>query len=89
MKGPKDDVPKLSGDPVAELEAFIAQTEARGEPVPPEARAMLDRLRELMAALKGLTASFEERAEPGERTSPPKAGEREGAGEGEGEGDLH
>ena len=87
MKGPKDDVPKLSGDPVAELEAFIAQTEARGEPVPPEARAMLDRLRELMAALKGLTASFEERAEPGERTSPPKAGE--GEGEGAGEGDLH
>ena len=86
MKGPRDDVPKLSGDPVAELEAFIAQTEARGEPVPPEARAMLDRLRELMAALKGLTASFEERAEPGERTSPPKApGEREG----EGDGDLH
>ena len=83
MKGPKDDVPKLSGDPVAELEAFIAQTEARGEPVPPEARAMLDRLRELMAALKGLTASFEERAEPGERTSPPKAGE------GEADGDLH
>lgn len=83
MKGPKDDVPKLSGDPVAELEAFIIQTEARGEPVPPEARVMLDRLRELMAALKGLTASFEERAEPGERTSPPKAGE------GEGQGDLH
>jgi hypothetical protein len=49
--------------------------------VPPEARVMLDRLRELMAALKGLTASFEERAEPGERTSPPKAAE--------GEGDLH
>ena len=87
MKGPKDDVPKLSGDPVAELEAFIAQTEARGEPVPPEARAMLDRLRELMAALKGLTASFEERAEPGERTLPPKTAE--GEEEGGGEGNLH
>jgi hypothetical protein len=58
---PKDDVPKLSGDPVAELEAYIAQTEARGEPVPPEAHAMLARLRELMDALKGLTASFEQR----------------------------
>ena len=58
---PEDDIPKLAGDPVAELEAFIAQTEARGEAVPPEARAMLARLRELMAALKGLTASFEER----------------------------
>ena len=64
-------MPKLTGDPVAELEAFIAESEARGEPVPQEARAMLERLRELMAALKGLTASFEERAEPGERTSPP------------------
>jgi hypothetical protein len=83
MTGPKDDLPNLSGDPVAELEAFIAQTEARGEPVPPEARAMLERLRELMAALKGLTASFEGRAEPGERTSAPEPAE------GEGEGDLH
>jgi hypothetical protein len=78
VKGPKDDVPSLSGDPVAELEAFIAQTEARGEPVPPEARAMLERLRELVAALKGLTASFEERAGHGERTSPPKSTEDEG-----------
>jgi hypothetical protein len=81
VKGPKDDVPKLSGDPVAELEAFIAQTEARGEPVPAEARVMLERLRELMAALKGLSASFEGGAEHGERTSPPKPAE--------GEGDLH
>jgi hypothetical protein len=78
VKGPKDDVPNLSGDPVAELEAFIAQSEARGESVPPEARVMLDRLRELMAALKGLTASFEDRAEPGERTTPPKTAEDEG-----------
>jgi hypothetical protein len=62
----------LAGDPVAELEAYIAQTEARGEPVPPEARVMLERLRELMAALRGLTASFKERAEHGERTSPQK-----------------
>lgn len=70
MTGPKDDAPKLSGDPVAELEAFIARTEARGEAVPPEARVMLARLRELMDALKGLTASFEERKrqapDPGE-----------------------
>ncbi len=73
MPGPNDDVPKLTGDPVAELEAFIAKTEARGEPVPAVARAMLERLRELMAALKGLSASFEERADPGERTSPPRA----------------
>ena len=70
MTEPEDGVPKPSGDPVAELEAFIARTEARGEAVPPEARVMLARLRELMDALKGLTASFEERErqtpEPGE-----------------------
>ncbi|MFN2567703.1 MAG: hypothetical protein ABR499_22135 [Gemmatimonadaceae bacterium] len=51
-------------DPVAELEEFIADTERRGEPVPPEARMMLARLRELMSALHGLTASFDERAQP-------------------------
>ncbi len=66
MTGPKKEVPDFGGkDPIAELEAFINETEARGEAVPPEARAMLQRLRELMAALKALTASFEEpRAKP-------------------------
>ena len=68
----------LDGDPVAELEAYIAETEARGEPVPPEARIMLERLRELMSALRELTASFDERAEPGERTSPPERSDEEG-----------
>jgi hypothetical protein len=48
-------------DPVAELEAFIARTEASGEPVPPEARVMLARLRELMDALRGLTDSLDKR----------------------------
>ncbi len=63
MTGPSDErAPPTGSDPVAELEAFIAQTEARGEHVPPEARVMLARLRELMAALQGLTASFDERA---------------------------
>ena len=71
MNGSADNNP-LGADPVAELESYIAETEARGEPVPPEARVMLERLRELMAALRDLTASFEERAEPGERTSPPQ-----------------
>lgn len=77
MTGSPDNNP-LGADPVAELEAYIAQTEARGEPVPPEARAMLERLRELMAALRDLTASLGERAEHGERTSPPKESEEEG-----------
>lgn len=70
MTGPEHKDPKLPGDPVAELEAFIADAEARGEPVPAEAHMMLDRLRELMTALQGLTASFEQRSEPGERTAP-------------------
>ena len=77
MTDPTDRNP-LAGDPVAELEAYIAQKEARGEAVPPEARAMLERLRELMAALRGLSASFEERAEHGERTSPPQDSDENG-----------
>jgi hypothetical protein len=77
VTGPEDNNP-LGSDPVAELEAYIAETEARGEPVPPEARVMLERLRELMAALRGLTATFDDRAEPGERTSPPERSEEEG-----------
>jgi hypothetical protein len=62
-----NDVPGLSGDPVAELEKFIADTEARGESVPAEAHAMLARLRELVAALKGLTDSLAN-AKPDERS---------------------
>jgi len=58
----REDEPGLptGSDAIAELEAFIAQTEARGEAVPPEARMMLVRLRELMAALEGLRTSFDE-----------------------------
>ena len=58
-------MPPAGSDPVAELEAFIARTEAAGEPVPPEARAMLARLREVMAALQALRTSFEKGEEPG------------------------
>jgi hypothetical protein len=66
--------PPAGADPVAELEAFIAETEKRGEPVPPEARAMLARLRELMAALHGLTASLEQRPPT---TTPEEESERD------------
>jgi hypothetical protein len=56
-----DERPLPTGaDAVAELEAFIARTEAAGEPVPPEARVMLAHLKELMAALEGLRTSFEQ-----------------------------
>jgi hypothetical protein len=46
---------------VAELEAIVAEAEARGEPVPPEAHAMLARLGELVDALHGLSATFDDR----------------------------
>ena len=66
MTGREDDRGLPTGsDAVAELEAFIAETEARGEPVPPEARVMLAHLRELMAALEGLRKSFRKGEEPG------------------------
>ena len=63
MTGRGDDDPNApaGSDPVAELEAFIARTEAAGEPVPPEAHTMLARLRELVAALEKLRASFDEK----------------------------
>ena len=65
MSSPGDEGPLPTGsDAIAELEAFIAQTEARGEAVPPEARMMLARLKELMAALEGLRSSFEKGEAP-------------------------
>ena len=66
------------GDPVAELEKFITESEARGDSVPLEAYEMLTRLRELMAALRGLTASLaqqpqtEERSERGSEDRPDR-----------------
>ena len=71
-KPEKQDSPADLTGPVAELEAFIAQTEARGEPVPPEARVMLARLRELVAALRDLTDSF-----GGRPAAPTPESERE------------
>jgi hypothetical protein len=41
-----------------ELEARIADAEARGEALPPQARAMLASLRELARAVEGLRASM-------------------------------
>jgi hypothetical protein len=82
VTGPSPDRSPLA-DSLAELEDYIAQAEARGEPVPPEARVMLERLRELMAALRGLTESLAsreedgERAEHGERTAPPAQSEED------------
>jgi hypothetical protein len=41
-----------------ELEAFVARTEAEGGEMPPEAVEMIARLREIVRALDGLTASM-------------------------------
>lgn len=41
-----------------ELEAFVARSEADGEPLPPEAVEMIARLREIVRALDGLTSSL-------------------------------
>ena len=41
-----------------ELEARIAEAEARGETLPPQARAMLVSLRELAHAVEGLRTSL-------------------------------
>lgn len=41
-----------------ELEAFVATAEAAGEPLPPAAREMVDRLREIVSAIDGLTSSL-------------------------------
>jgi hypothetical protein len=41
-----------------ELEAFVAKSEAQGEELPPEAHEMIERLREIVRALDGLTSSL-------------------------------
>jgi hypothetical protein len=46
-----------------QLEAFVARSEAEGEPLPPEAAEMIARLREIVHALDGLTASMTDAGE--------------------------
>jgi hypothetical protein len=43
-----------------ELEAFVAKYDASGESLPPAAREMVERLREIVQALDGLTSSLDE-----------------------------
>jgi hypothetical protein len=42
-----------------ELEAFVARYDARGEELPAAAREMVERLREIVQALDGLTSSLD------------------------------
>ena len=44
-----------------ELEAFVAQSENSGDALPPAAAEMIERLREIVRALDGLTASIDTR----------------------------
>ena len=44
-----------------ELEAFVARSEGSGEALPPAAVAMIERLREIVRALDGLTSSLDTR----------------------------
>ena len=41
-----------------QLEAFVARSESSGDALPPEAAVMVERLREIMQALDGLSTSF-------------------------------
>ena len=52
-----------------ELEAFAARSESAGDALPPEAIEMIARLREIVQALDGLTASLEP-PPPSDPTSP-------------------
>jgi hypothetical protein len=47
-----------------QLEAFVARSEAGGEALPVEALQIIARLREIVQALDGLTASMAEREPP-------------------------
>ncbi|MFL5607514.1 MAG: hypothetical protein ACJ8AD_13775 [Gemmatimonadaceae bacterium] len=60
-----DDVPSAASTgreglaaQLRELEAFVARSDAAGEPLPPEAMEMMARLREIVKALDGLTSSL-------------------------------
>ena len=75
MAGPSEHREAFSASLVA-LQAEIAATESRGAPVPAEAHEMVQRLREVVEALDGLTASIERRPAAGE---PPRGATDGGA----------
>jgi hypothetical protein len=65
------DRPNPFADSLAELESRIAAADAGGEPVPPEARQMLEKLRDLIAALGGLSATLGDLAAQLPDEAPP------------------
>lgn len=56
MPTPAD--PNAFAGPLAEMEAHIKEAEARGEQLPPQAYALLAKLRELVEALKELSGTL-------------------------------
>jgi hypothetical protein len=57
-----------------QLEAFVERSEAEGDALPPEALHMIARLREIVQALDGLTASMaehERRSDAGDTSAGP------------------
>jgi hypothetical protein len=56
---------------VGQLQAFLDAAAARGEEVPPEASAMLDRLREIVTALDRLSASIADTGTDGPGSEGP------------------
>ena len=54
------------------LEAFVARAEAEGEALPAAAVEMVDRLKEIMEALEGLTTTFGERDAATPETPAPE-----------------
>jgi hypothetical protein len=56
---------------VGQLQAFLDDAAARGEEVPPEASAMLDRLREIVTALDRLSASINDARGEGSAADGP------------------
>ena len=52
------------------LEAFVERSEAEGDALPPEATEMIARLREIVQALDGLTASITADQTPASERTP-------------------
>jgi len=52
------------------LEDFVARSESEGDALPPEAREMILRLREIVHALDGLSASIATERAPNEPVEP-------------------
>ena len=78
MPTPAD--PNAFARPLAEMEAHIKDAEARGEQLPPQAYALLAKLRELVDALTELSGALGEpaRAPDGSPNVPADSGSDDG-----------